>query len=70
MDFPWQRNERRDLGKVLLIYPVTGMDVLGINVGLPLSCLYLSAVLKRAGYREAHTVHRLERTLRLKKQAS
>jgi len=51
MQFPWQRNETRDLGKVLLIYPVTGMDVFGINVGLPLSCLYLSAVLKRAGYR-------------------
>ncbi|HSR53276.1 MAG TPA: radical SAM protein [Acidobacteriota bacterium] len=50
-NFPWLRREERDLGKILIIYPVTGMDVAGINVGLPLSALYLSAVLKPAGYR-------------------
>lgn len=50
-DLPWRRAMRGDLGKVLLIYPVTGMDVLGINVGLPLSCLYLGTVLEQAGYR-------------------
>ena len=50
-NFPWLRNEKRDLGKILLAYPVTGMDVIGINVGLPLAALYLSAVLKPAGYR-------------------
>ncbi len=49
--FPWLRPNRGDLGKVLLLYPVTGMDVLGVNVGLPLSCLYLGTVLEMAGYR-------------------
>ena len=51
VDFPWQRSVGKDLGKILLIYPVTGMDVYGINVGLPLSCLYLGTVLEQAGYR-------------------
>lgn len=49
--FPWQRPSAGDLGKVLLVYPTTGMDVFGINVGLPLACLYLGTVLKEAGYR-------------------
>lgn len=49
--YPWQRPRSGDLGKVLLIYPITGMDVFGINVGLPLSCLYLGTVLELAGYR-------------------
>ena len=48
---PWEREVGRDLGKILLIYPTTGMDVFGINVGLPLACLYLGTVLERAGYR-------------------
>jgi radical SAM superfamily enzyme YgiQ (UPF0313 family) len=39
------------LGKILLVYPTTGMDVFGINVGLPLACLYLGTVLQQAGYR-------------------
>ncbi len=47
----WERSVSEDLGKVLLLYPTTGMDVFGINVGLPLSCLYLGTVLERAGYR-------------------
>lgn len=51
MSFPWQRHTDGDLGKILLIYPITGMDVFGINVGLPLSCLYLGTVLQEAGYR-------------------
>ncbi len=51
MDYPWQRGKQDDLGKILLIYPITGMDVFGINVGLPLSCLYLGTVLTRIGYR-------------------
>ena len=51
VNFPWQRSVEKDLGKILLIYPVTGMDVYGINVGLPLSCLYLGTVLEQAGYR-------------------
>ena len=50
-NFPWLREADQDLGKVLLIYPITGMDVFGINVGLPLSCLYLGSVLEKAGYR-------------------
>jgi anaerobic magnesium-protoporphyrin IX monomethyl ester cyclase len=49
--FPWQRSVDRDLGKIVLVYPNTGMDVFGINVGLPLACLYLGTVLQRAGYR-------------------
>ena len=49
-NYPWLRSAQRDLGKILLIYPVTGMDVYGINVGLPLSCLYLGTVLEQAGY--------------------
>ncbi|MGH9338196.1 MAG: B12-binding domain-containing radical SAM protein [Acidobacteriota bacterium] len=49
--YPWQRVSQGDLGKVMLIYPITGMDVFGINVGLPLSCLYLGTVLEQAGYR-------------------
>ncbi|MDA2933721.1 B12-binding domain-containing radical SAM protein [Acidobacteria bacterium AH-259-D05] len=51
MNYPWQRSNQNDRGKILLIYPVTGMDVYGINVGLPLSCLYLGTVLQQAGYR-------------------
>jgi radical SAM superfamily enzyme YgiQ (UPF0313 family) len=47
----WDRSVSDDLGKVLLLYPNTGMDVFGINVGLPLSCLYLGTVLGKAGYR-------------------
>lgn len=50
-DFPWQRTADKDLGKIVLIYPTTGMDVFGINVGLPLACLYLGTVLQEAGYR-------------------
>ncbi len=48
---PWERETSGDLGKVLLVYPNTGMDVFGINVGLPLACLYLGTVLQKAGYR-------------------
>ncbi|MFQ5928297.1 MAG: B12-binding domain-containing radical SAM protein [Acidobacteriota bacterium] len=51
MSYPWQRSNQKNLGKVLLIYPITGMDVFGVNVGLPLSCLYLGTVLELAGYR-------------------
>ena len=51
LNYPWQTPEKGDLGKVLLIYPITGMDVFGINVGLPLSCLHLGTVLEQAGYR-------------------
>ncbi len=35
---------------IVLIYPNAGQDVLGINVGLPLSLLYLGTALKRAGF--------------------
>ena len=35
---------------VVLIYPNAGQDVLGINVGLPLSILYVGTALKDAGY--------------------
>ncbi len=35
---------------VVLVYPTTGMDLFGINVGLPLSVLYLGTVLDREGY--------------------
>lgn len=49
--FPWNRKTSDDLGKVVLVYPETGMDVFGVNVGLPLSCLYLGTVLQMAGYR-------------------
>ncbi len=49
--YPWLRQPSGDLGKVLLLYPITGMDVFGVNVGLPLSCLYLGTVLEMAGYR-------------------
>lgn len=50
-NYPWQRTPSRDLGKVLLIYPETGMDMYGVNVGLPLACLYLGTVLQQSGYR-------------------
>jgi anaerobic magnesium-protoporphyrin IX monomethyl ester cyclase len=36
--------------KVVLVYPNAGQDVLGINVGLPLSVLYVGTALKEAGY--------------------
>lgn len=36
--------------RILLIYPNTGQDLLGINVGMPLSLVYVGAALKRAGY--------------------
>ncbi len=51
LDLPWERESQEDLGKILLIYPVTGMDLFGVNVGLPLSCLSLGTVLQKAGYR-------------------
>lgn len=51
LKLPWDRSAEADLGKVLLVYPTTGMDVFGINVGLPLACLYLGTVLQKAGYR-------------------
>ena len=35
---------------VVLIYPNAGQDVFGINVGLPLSVLYVGTALKGAGY--------------------
>jgi anaerobic magnesium-protoporphyrin IX monomethyl ester cyclase len=35
---------------IVLIYPNAGQDVLGINVGLPLSLLYVGTALKRAGF--------------------
>ncbi|HEV8129694.1 MAG TPA: radical SAM protein, partial [Acidobacteriota bacterium] len=35
---------------VVLVYPTTGMDLFGINVGLPLSVLYLGTVLEKEGY--------------------
>ena len=50
-EFPWENRRSGDLGKILLLYPVTGMDLAGVNVGLPLACLYLGTVLERAGYR-------------------
>jgi anaerobic magnesium-protoporphyrin IX monomethyl ester cyclase len=36
--------------RVVLIYPNAGQDVLGINVGLPLSLLYVGTALKQAGF--------------------
>jgi anaerobic magnesium-protoporphyrin IX monomethyl ester cyclase len=35
---------------VVLIYPNAGQDVLGINVGMPLSTLYVGTALKEAGF--------------------
>jgi hypothetical protein len=35
---------------IVLVYPNAGQDVLGINVGLPLSILYIGTVLKKASY--------------------
>jgi len=35
---------------ILLIYPNAGQDVLGINVGLPLSLVYVGTALNKAGY--------------------
>jgi anaerobic magnesium-protoporphyrin IX monomethyl ester cyclase len=35
---------------ILLIYPNAGQDVLGINVGLPLSVICVGTALKKAGY--------------------
>jgi radical SAM superfamily enzyme YgiQ (UPF0313 family) len=35
---------------IVLIYPNAGQDVLGINVGLPLSLIYVGTALRRAGY--------------------
>ncbi len=61
-DWPWQRRESGDLGKILLIYPVTGMDLFGVNVGLPLSCVYLGTVLEKAGYRVEILDERITKT--------
>jgi anaerobic magnesium-protoporphyrin IX monomethyl ester cyclase len=35
---------------IVLIYPNAGQDVLGINVGLPLSLLYVGTALRKAGF--------------------
>lgn len=53
---------------VVLIYPNAGQDVLGINVGLPLSLLYLGTALKNAGYQvrilDERTSRDLEHSIR------
>ncbi len=36
--------------RIVLIYPNAGQDVLGVNVGLPLSVLYVGTALKHAGF--------------------
>lgn len=46
---------------VVLVYPNTGMDLFGINVGLPLAVLYLGTVLNRDGYRVRIVDQRLTR---------
>jgi len=35
---------------VVLVYPTTGMDLFGVNVGLPLATIYLGTALDLAGY--------------------
>jgi len=40
----------RAVERIVLVYPNAGQDVLGINVGLPLSILYVGTALKEAGY--------------------
>lgn len=40
----------RSVERIVLIYPNAGQDVLGINVGLPLSLLYVGTAVKEAGY--------------------
>ncbi len=62
MTYPWKNQRLGDPGKILLIYPITGMDVFGINVGLPLSCLCLGTVLEQAGYRVEILDERTTRT--------
>ncbi len=42
---------RADRRRVLLVFPRTGQDVYGINVGLPLGVLSLATVLDAAGFR-------------------
>ena len=61
-DFPWENPRRGDFEKILLLYPITGMDLAGVNVGLPLSCLYLGTVLEKVGYRVEILDERLTNT--------
>jgi len=61
-EYPWNRRFGESLGKVVLVYPNTGMDVFGVNVGLPLSCLYLGTVLEKAGYEVEILDERITRT--------
>jgi len=42
--------DRPDAPHILLIFPRTGQDVYGVNVGLPLGVLSLGTVLERAGF--------------------
>ncbi|MBI4457063.1 MAG: B12-binding domain-containing radical SAM protein [Acidobacteria bacterium] len=46
---------------IVLVYPTTGMDLFGINVGLPLAVLYLGTVLDRARYEVRIVDQRLAR---------
>lgn len=48
---------------VVLIYPNAGQDVLGINVGLPLSLIYVGTALKSAGYNVILLDERLTRDI-------
>jgi anaerobic magnesium-protoporphyrin IX monomethyl ester cyclase len=48
---------------ILLVYPNAGQDVLGINVGLPLSLLYVGTSLKTAGYEVQILDERVQRDL-------
>jgi radical SAM superfamily enzyme YgiQ (UPF0313 family) len=46
---------------IVLVYPTTGMDLFGINVGLPLAVLYLGTVLDKEGYQVRIVDQRLTR---------
>ncbi|MBI3941240.1 MAG: B12-binding domain-containing radical SAM protein [Acidobacteria bacterium] len=56
------KGQNRAKKNVVLVYPNTGMDLFGINVGLPLAVLYLGTVLDRAGYQVRIVDQRLTRT--------
>jgi anaerobic magnesium-protoporphyrin IX monomethyl ester cyclase len=49
--------------QIVLVFPNAGQDVLGINVGLPLSVLHVGTALKEAGYEVRILDERIERDI-------
>jgi len=53
------------MGKIILIYPKTGLDKKYVTVGLPLSILYPATILKKEGYSVKILDQRIDKEFRI-----